>query len=185
MRDDDLIGRLREHGRRTPSEAAALDAVRAEAAWPAELGARLLARAKVAIGSARRPTAWTTVRLQIRAIGDQLEALVGGRVVDPVAIRGDAPGGVLLTHAFGAGQASTHIDVSGDRFVVILDLGADVADRGLRVSLSRDGRELASEVLRKGRWLMPELRAGSYEVRAADRHGQVGELDLVLERPAG
>ncbi|MFO0751244.1 MAG: hypothetical protein U1F43_37085 [Myxococcota bacterium] len=123
------------------------------------------ARAAIAgIGAAKAPS----VVLRIRALGERIEAFFGGgELVEAALVRGDAPGGVLVRHAFGVGTASTHVDLAGGRFVVMVDLGADAPARGTAVVLARDERELASESLRKG--LAPPYPAGGRLPAACDR----------------
>jgi len=159
-------------------------ALSAEAQWSPGTAARLVAHAHAALRA--RVCAVHSVALRVRALGDRIEAFFGrvgeGQLVQAAQARGDAPGGVLVRHAFGAGEASTHVDLAGERFVVMIDLGADAPARRTRVALVRDGRELASENLRKGRWLLPTLSAGAYHLRATDESGAAADLDLVLER---
>lgn len=194
--DETMAALLRARAAVSPADAAAIAALRAEAPWPTQLGRRLEAEAMLAIAARRWRLADAVLR--IRAVGRRIEAFFGpsdvgrmrvaeagpGELVQAADVRGDAPGGVLVRHALGLGEAATHVDVAGDRFVVMVDLGPDAPGRGVRVSLLRDGRELASEALRKGRWLLPTLPAGAYRLSTRDRDGVVAELDLVLERSA-
>ena len=186
--NDDLIeGLLARRARMTASELAATEALRGDATWSASLATRLTEAAQRAI---RPASALATIRLKIVALGARLEAMfqggdvAAGQVLTPAQVRGDAPGGLLVAHKIGSRAVSTHVDIDGDRFVVMMDLGREAAERGTRVSLLRDGRELASEVPMKGRWLLPRLAPGAYSVRVPEADGSVAELDLVLERSA-
>jgi len=94
-----------------------------------------------------------------------------------------------VRHRLGDREVATHVDARGPaRFAVLLDFGSDAATRGTRVSLrsmARGGREILSETLRQGRFLLPELGVGDWRVEIRDAAGWVGELDLVLgERAA-
>lgn len=142
-------------------------------------GRRLLARAKAAIGA--EPMSLAT--LVVRAIGEVIEVLTGeaGKLVQALPVRGSGPGGVLVRQRLGEREIATHIDVrADDRFVVMLDLGGDASERQTRVSLFKDEREVASEVLRQGRVLLPELSSGRWYVEVRETDGWVGGLDLVL-----
>jgi hypothetical protein len=79
------------------------------------------------------------VALRVRAMGARIEAFFGrageAQLVQAAQARGDAPGGVLVRHAFGAGEASTHVDLAGDRFVVMIDLGADAPAKKTKVAV--------------------------------------------------
>jgi len=164
------------------ADRAAVEALRAEATGADALLVRLGAAARTAMARHARGTARDAITLTIRAIGARVEALLGaGRILEPALVRGDGPGGVLVAHPFGGREARTHVDVDGDRFVVMLDLGAEGATR---VSITRDGRELASEVPTHGRWLLPRLAEGRYRVEASGSDGTIAALDLVLERSA-
>lgn len=148
-------------------------------------GSRLMARAKAAIG-VRAPALATLV---VRALGDVVEVLAGdrrlGEVVTPVPVRGEGRGGVLVRHRLGRCDLATHVDVRrGDRFVVMLDLGAEAARRQTRIALFKGPREVLSEGLRQGRVLLPELAPGVWHVEVRDREGWVGGLDLVLSNRA-
>lgn len=189
-RDDEFEARLREVGRPKGAIADVIEALEADVPFPGGArGARLLARAKAAIGASTPSLATLVVR-----IVDGLLELVGGEgrlgeVVSPVAVRGAASGGLLVRHRLGDREVATHVDLRGeDRFAVMLDLGSDAAARGTRVSLlslDRGGREVASETLRQGRVLLPVLGRGAWRVELQDSGGWVGELDLVLgERAA-
>ncbi|MBL8783376.1 MAG: hypothetical protein JNJ59_00635 [Deltaproteobacteria bacterium] len=189
-REDELEVRLSRLGGSTGVEAALVAALEADAPFPeGARGARLLARAKAAIGAA--PPSLAT--LIVRVIDGVLELVGGdgrlGEVVSPVAVRGGASGGVLVRHRLGDREVATHVDARSEgRFAVLLDFGSDAAARNTRVSLfsvDKGGREVASEVLRQGRVLLPELGVGAWRVEIEDSGGWVGELDLVLgERAA-
>jgi hypothetical protein len=66
--------------------------------------------------------------------------------------------------------------------VVTVDLWGDA--QGTRVTLFHGARELASEVARSGRVLLPELASGRYRVVLDDGAETVGELDLAFEGAA-
>lgn len=146
-------------------------------------GARLVARAKAAIGAAPP----SVVTLIIRAIGESIEVLAGevrwGEVA-PTPVRGETRGGVLVRHPLGRLELSAHVDVRGDKFLVMLDLGREAPGRGTRITLRRGDREVASEMLRQGRVLLPEMGEGQWRVEVRDSGGWLGELDLVLTRRA-
>jgi len=166
-----------------PTAAASLaEALAADEPFPEGMrGRRLLARAKAAIG-AEPPSLATLV---VRAIGEVIEVLAGdtgvGQVIAPVAVRGDLNRGVLFMQQLGERSIAAHIDArEGDRFVMMLDFGVDAAARGTRVTLFKDEREVASDALRQGRVLLPELTAGRWHVEVRDSDGWVGALDLQL-----
>lgn len=190
--DDDGAGpELERLGRllreRAGSGAAAMlaEALMAAETFPeGARGRRLVARAKAAIGA----ESTSLVTLVVRAIGEVIEILTGDhggglepRVGAPVALRGDARGGVLVRQRIGDREIAAHVDArEGDRFVVMLDFGLDAAARGTRVALFKDEREVSSEALRQGRVLLPELGAGRWRVQVVDAEGWVGALDLVF-----
>lgn len=145
---------------------------------------RLLARAKAAIGAAPPSVA----SLVVRAIGGIIEVLAGehrlGEVVAPLPVRGETRGGVLVRQPLGNREIVAHVDVRDGRFMVMLDLGRDAPARGTRVTLRRGDREVASEILRQGRVLLPEMGEGAWRIEVRDSGGWLGELDLLLTRHA-
>ncbi len=188
--DDERLARLLKEAGGRDATALLAEALEAEASWPGGgQGARLMARAKAAIGCGPPSLA----RLVVRAIGEVIEVLAGdarpGEVLPPLPVRGEARGGVLIRQRLGHRDLVTHIDVrERERFAVILDLGGDAAARRTRVALFRAGpgdeREVMSEVLRQGRVLLPELAAGHWRIEVRDREGWVGALDLSLDNRA-
>lgn len=181
MDDRELEMLLKARGAADPGLDEAVAALRAEAPWPEAFGRRLETDAREALRAAGA-RGLQAVLLRVRALGRRLEAVVGGGVpVLAADVRGDAPSAVLLQHPFGDQTATTHVALVGARFEVMIDFGLASVDVGTRASLRRGGRELASEVLRQGRWLLPALREGAYEVVATDRSGKRAQLDLVLE----
>src|SRR5690349_15147761 len=114
--DDERLGHLVRESAGDGAAATLARALAAEAALPeGARGARLVARAKAAIG-AQAPTFAT---LLIRAIGEVIEVLAGDArlgEVAPVPVRGDAKGGVLVRSRLGEREIATHVDARGDRF---------------------------------------------------------------------
>lgn len=163
------------------SDRAAVDALRGDGDGAGALPWRYAATARAAMAAAAARGAGV-LSLTIRAIGARLEALLHlGRVLEPVVVRGDGPGGLLVAHRIGEAEIATHVDVDDGRFVVMLDVSGQVADDA-RWSISRGGRELASEVRASGRWLLPRLEEGVYRIEGRGKTGTIAELDLVLER---
>ena len=166
----------------------AASALDADATFPDGVrGERLMARARTSMGLSGGGR--QLVELVLRAIGTRLEALVGtpgmSALVTPVAIRGDADGGMLVRAKLGERDIATYADARPDgRFMILLDLGEDAAERRMRVTVSRGDREISSEMARLGRMRLPEMTVGTYRVRVEDMAGWVGDLDLRLERPA-
>jgi hypothetical protein len=149
-------------------------------------GERMRARARAAIGLSSGGR--QLVELVLRAIGTRLEALVGppgmSALATPVAVRGEADGGMLVRARLGERDIATYVDARPDgRFMILLDLGEDAAERRMRVTVSRGDREISSEMARLGRMRLPEMAVGMYRVRVEDLAGWVGDLDLRLERP--
>ncbi len=150
-------------------------------------GERMRARARAAMGL--NGGGRQLVELVLRAFGTRLEALVGtpglSALATPVAVRGEADGGMLVRTTLGERDIATYVDARPDgRFMILLDLGEDAAARRMRVTVSRGDREISSEVARLGRMRLPEMAVGMYRVRVEDVGGWVGDLDLRLERPA-
>ncbi|MCB9736284.1 MAG: hypothetical protein H6745_27165 [Deltaproteobacteria bacterium] len=168
---------------RDPGLAQALaSAYDSEEAFPnGARGARLLSRARQ-LGSPSLPLAALVVRRLARAL--EVAHWTGIRP-EPVAIRGALDGGVLVRERLGAHEVVAHVaEAANARFIVTLDvLGASSSGR-LRATLVREGRELASELLRGDRWLLPPLAVGHYRVAFVGNDGPVGNLDLSFEDAA-
>lgn len=144
-------------------------------------GARLLTRARQ-LGAPAVPIAALVVRRLARAL--EVAHWTGTRP-EPVAIRGALDGGVLVRERLGSHEVVAHVaETTNARFIVTLDVvGATSRDR-IRATLSRGGRELASELLRGERWLLPPLGVGHYRVALDGGDGRVGNLDLSFEDAA-
>jgi|GEM_PF-2457563 len=145
-------------------------------------GERLVARARE-IFQPKRPGVLKLVLRQLRGALEVVEAV--GDLLEPVPARGERGEGVLVRHRFGDREVTAHVSSSeSPRFVVTLDLWGEPTPSRTRVSLFRDGRELASELPRTGRVMLPELPAGSYRVVLTEAGEYVGELDLTFASAA-
>lgn len=144
-------------------------------------GQRLLARAKAAIGCA--PPSLVSLVATDRGGAMALMAAHGrlGEVMAPRVLRGEADGGVLVSHPLGERELKTAIVPAGDgRFRVVVDLGHDAAARRVRVTVLRGDREVSSENARQGRVMLPTLSAGRWRLRITESAGWLGDLDLEL-----
>ena len=124
------------------------------------------------------------LRVGLEAIGTSLRVaeLVGG-CLEPAPVRSAMEDGVLVERRMGAHTVAAHLSChEPSRFDILVDVWPDHDDPGpVRLSLYRDGRELASEVARHGRVLLPSVAAGRYRVVLTDRSGYAGELDLTFQ----
>ena len=158
------------------------DFAESSANWPAGIaGQRLLARAKAAIGCA--PPSLVSLVATDRRGAMALMAAHGrlGEVMAPRVLRGEADGGVLVSHPLGERELKTAIVPAGDgRFRVVVDLGHDAAARRVRVTVLRGDREVSSENARQGRVMLPTLSAGKWRLRITESAGWLGDLDLEL-----
>ncbi|PKN58392.1 MAG: hypothetical protein CVU56_05880 [Deltaproteobacteria bacterium HGW-Deltaproteobacteria-14] len=155
----------------------------AEASFPTgPRGERLLARAR-AIFLPERPGVLKLVLRHLRGALEVIEAV--GDLLEPAPARGDGNDGVLVRHRFGDREVTAHVSASeAPRFVVTLDIWGARAPSATRVSLFRGDRELASELPRTGRVMLPELPPGQYRVVLSDAGEYVGELDLTFTSAA-
>ncbi len=163
-----------------------LNAVReAEHAFPTGARRKRLLERATAIFQPQRSN---VLKLVIRAVRRQLELIefVGDRIM-PVPVRGPADDGVVVKHRFANHDVSAHVSLtdhnSEQRFAVTLDLWGERTEE-FRVSLFRDGREIASEVPRKGRVWFSRVAAGNYRVVMEAPGHEIGQLDLALEAAA-
>lgn len=155
----------------------------AETAFPTgPRGERLRARAR-AIFEPERPGVLKLVLRHLRGALEVIEAV--GDLLEAAPARGDRNEGVLVRHRFGDREVTAHVSATeSPRFVVTLDLWGDPAPSVTRVSLFRGDRELASELPRTGRVMLPELPPGQYRVVLSDAGEYVGELDLTFTSAA-
>ncbi|MFT7579677.1 MAG: hypothetical protein ACI9MR_001343 [Myxococcota bacterium] len=170
-------------GQGTEDDANVVQSAIAEHDFPTgSRGRALLARASAIF----TPRARDLVHLVIAAFGRQLRLLrVDAEVLAPVQVRNTdgTDDGVMVRQHVGQFEVATHVATAGDTFSVSLDL-LNAESRETRVTLLRGGRELASELPRRGRVFFDALGAGNYQVVLEDAEGHVGELDLSLQRAA-
>lgn len=182
MHDDDLdrLAHLVRESRARSAVATLAAALTAEVrSFPTgQRAERLMARARLAAEVESRPR----VSLVVRVIGQLIEVL-GGAVSTAALVRGGTQDGVLVREVLGGYPIGAHIEVVERRFMVTLDLGAEAAARGVRVTLlamAREGREMASEAATQGRVRLPEMVPGQWQVQLQDAAGWCATLDLDL-----
>ena len=129
------------------------------------------------------------LRLAVRAVAGRLEVLeLVGAVLEPRPVRGATPDGLMVHRQIDDSLAvQAHVGYSPrGGFAILLDMLADpTPEPPLRVTMWRDGRELASDIARGGRAAFSSLRPGRYRMHIGGQGAElVGRIDLDLEAEA-